>query len=270
VTCSSRIAGAAVGVVLALALAVPARAVDLLPHRAAYRMALAEASRASGIVAAQGVMEYQFGRRCDGWTVENRTYLRLTYEGGGDTETVWTFASWESADGLGFRFRAHFQEGGKTVERIQGSARLGAKNGAGQAVLSLPDDRTIDLPPGTLFPTEHVSALIAAAETGTRTLSRIVFDGASLDNPYVVNAVFGALGQDAAKELAAATGLAPLPVWWTQLAFFPERNPGSLPEFELGARYRADGVADQIVQRFSDFSLKVRLNEFQALPAPDC
>jgi len=43
-----------------------------------------------------------------------------------------------------------------------------------------------------------------------------------------------------------------------------------LPEFELSAHYRQDGIADHIIQDFGDFALQVRLGEVEVLPAPDC
>jgi len=75
-------------------------AAELLSHRAIYRMSLDRATGGSEEVAAEGMMLYRFAEACDGWTVENRTYLRLRYERGSDTETVWTFVSWEAADGF--------------------------------------------------------------------------------------------------------------------------------------------------------------------------
>lgn len=266
------------GVILAMtataliALAAPSRpaAVELFPHRAAYRMTLAGTSRNSSIVAANGIMVYRFGRLCDGWTVENRTFLRLTYEGGVEAETKWTFVSWEAADGLSFRFRSRFDDAGRTVERIAGRASLKGKGAAGNAWLTEPEEQVIALPPGTVFPTEHMAELIAATETGKKSLARIVFDGASLENPYLVNAAFGPAGREQAEALAAKIGLPVVPTWWARLAFFPLRSRAAVPEFELGAHYRSDGIADQMTQSFDTFSLRVRMKDFEALAVPEC
>lgn len=247
-----------------------AGAVELLPHRAIYRMKLTEAKRASGVVAARGTMVYEFGMQCDGWTVENRTRLRLTHDSGRSSDSDWTFVSWESLDGLAFRFRARFIEDGQMVERITGEAELTARGSGGVATLSEPAGVEIRLPEGTIFPTEHVALMIAFAKRGKTSLTRTVFDGASLENPYLVSATFGPLGVDDAEALAAATGLPPSDAWWTRMAFFPERDRSVTPEFELGARYRVDGVADRITQQFDDFTLEVRLKAFEALPRPDC
>ena len=45
------------------------------------------------------------------------------------------------------------------------------------------------------------------------------------------------------------------------MAFFPIGDRGAEPEFEMGAHYRADGIADAILQHFDTFSLDVRLRE---------
>lgn len=246
-----------------------ALAVELLPHRAAYRMTLDHAGRGSGIIAADGAMAYRFARVCDGWTVENRTRLRMTFDGGQVSETLWTFVSWESTDGRSFRFRATLEEGGRTLERIRGHATLDS-DGAGTAVYEEPEPAEVALAAGTLFPTRHMVAVIRAAERGEGQLHRQVFDGSSEDNPYLVNAHFGPLPDDDRAAIAAATGLAELPAWWARFAFFPERSAETTPEFELGARFRADGVADRITQHFADFAITVHLQRLETLPEPDC
>jgi hypothetical protein len=245
-------------------------AAELLPHRATYRMSLASATRTSGLVAAKGVMIYTFGQSCDRWTVENRTYLALTYESGAYAETVWTFASSESMDGLDFRFRARFEEGGRTVENVRGHATLTGSGKAGTARLAEPEEMEIELPAGTVFPTEHMKQLIVTAERGHSALERIVFDGTSLQNPYLVNALLGPLPPNAQQALASSTGLPPAPAWWTRLAYFPLHSREATPEFELSAHYRADGVAGEISQQFDDFTLRVTLDRFETLARSDC
>ena len=69
---------------------------ELVPHRALYGMVLGSATPGSGIVGAEGAMAYRFAAACDGWTVENRTYLLIRYAEGDEVETTWSFASWES------------------------------------------------------------------------------------------------------------------------------------------------------------------------------
>lgn len=259
------------GLVLCLA-AAPARleAAELLSHRAIYRMSLGDATGGSDVVAADGMMLYRFAEGCDGWTVENRTYLRLRYERGTDSETVWTFVSWEAADGLSFRFNARYEQDGSVIEKLRGEANLERAGGGGSARFSLPADEVVDLPKGAMFPTEHMVKLIATGQAGDHILNEVVFDGSSLDNPYSVSAVMSALPAADAEALAKTAGLPSSPAWWVRMAFFPYRGEDSVPEFELGARYREDGVADEITQHFDNFSLVLRLKELEVLPKPDC
>ncbi len=260
-------------VVLALCLAAaPAglEAAELLSHRAIYRMSLGDANGGSEVVAADGMMLYRFAQGCDGWTVENRTYLRLRYERGSDTETVWTFVSWEAADGLSFRFNARYEQDGSVIEKLRGEASLGASGAGGSARFSLPGKEVVALPEGAMFPTGHMLKLIATAQAGKKILNEVVFDGSSLDNPYRVSAIMAALPVAGVEALAKTAGLPSSPAWWVRMAFFPFRGEDSLPEFELGARYRQDGVADEITQHFENFSLVLRLKELEVLPKPDC
>lgn len=247
-----------------------ALAAELLPHQASYRMSLASASQASALVGASGVMLYRAVRDCDGWTVENTTYMRLSYQNEADVDTKWTFASWESLDGRNFRFHARLIEDGALVERLEGEARLNADGSGGTANLTHPEETTIPMPPGTLFPTDHMRALLAAADEGQSSFTRLLFDGASLANPYLVNAVIQPVAAAEQRAMAEALNLPPLPMWMIDLGFFPARSAEPTPDFELGARHRADGVADRIIQKFDDFSLKVDLKTLTVLPEPAC
>jgi envelope integrity protein B len=248
----------------------PAAAVDLQAHHAVYRMVLSRATRSSDVVSADGVMVYRFARGCDGWTVENQTLLRLLYDNDTQADTLWSFASWESADGTQFRFHARYDQDGKNIERLEGQADLQALGEAGTARFSQPPDKVIPLPRGTLFPTEHVRQVIAAAQSGNHLFNRTVFDGASLDNPYAVNAALGPLSESIAEDLAKRLGLPTQPAWWTRMAFFPIGADAEVPEFEMSAQYRADGIADKIIQYFETFALDVQIKEIELLPASDC
>lgn len=198
----------------------PTKGIELQPHRAIYRMSLAPSERPSDVAAADGIMLYRFARGCDGWTVENKTVLRLTYDNDTTTQTLWSFVSWESIDGRQFRFRARYDQDGQKVEKLTGRADLPARTSQhGSARFFDPEEGALTLPPGTLFPTAHIRQVIAAAIAGQHRLNRVVFDGASIDNPYVVNAMFGPLPDANAEALAKVAGLPTLPVWWTRMAF---------------------------------------------------
>ena len=240
----------------------------LISHRATYRMSLGAATPGSGVIGARGVMEYRFADRCDGWTVENRTYLLLEYEGDGEVETASDFASWESKDGLGYRFRVRYTRDGKVVDVFRGVAELAGRGGAGVARFSSPADTAVDLPRGTLFPTEHLALLLDAAHGGGGHLVRTVFDGTSLENPYRISAFIKEV--EGGEKPFATAGLSENRTWRMNLAFYPVALADPLPEFEIRVLYRADGIADGIRQDFSSFSVDLSLNDTEILPPPEC
>jgi envelope integrity protein B len=243
---------------------------DLIGHQAIYRITLETASAGSGVADASGAVLYRFADTCDGWTVENRTALRLSLGEETDTTTEWAYTSWEAKDGSAFRFRVRDSQDGELIEELRGKAGIDAVEKPGRADFTIPPDMDFELPAGTMFPTAHLLRLFALAQAGKHTATDYLFDGASLDNPYRVGAVFGAAPDSTRHALAERTGLSDLPVWAVRLAFFSVREGATLPDFEVGLHYREDGIADTIKQDFGDFVLNLSMEEFELLPKPGC
>lgn len=253
---------------LAVMAAGQARAAEFIGHQALYRISLQSAASRSGVVSARGAVLYRFADACDGWTAENRTLLRLGYDEGGEDESEWSQISWEAKDGSAFRFRVRDVSNGELSDEFEGHAVL-AKDG-GTAEFIHPDRVERKLPAGTLFPTHHLMALLEAARNGRHRVSNVLFDGASLDGPYSVGAVFGKAPDKVALVLARKAKLKDLSAWDMRLAFFPLADVKALPKFEIGMTFREDGVAGDIIQDFGDFVLRLTLQHLEILPAPDC
>lgn len=245
-----------------------AAAADLAPHRAVYSMSLHSARPASGIAGASGAMTYEFNDACDGWTVENRTALAFAYNEGKQVQTDWEFVTWESKDGLRYRFHVRSTRDGMVVEEIDGTASLDGRGQGGKVVFTRPQALTMKLPKGTIFPTEHTLRLIEHAESGARLFSRVVFDGSGTDGAFDVNAVIGPRKAPSAED--AGTPLTNQPSWRMNMAFFPVAAQVATPEYEVGLRYFTSGVAKDVVQSFGDFALRARLDKLEPLPKPDC
>lgn len=262
--------GLVLAVVVGLAWPAVVDAADFVGHRALYRVSLSSAEARSGVASVRGAVLYRFADACDGWTAENRTLLRLDYGEGDESETEWSHLSWESKDGLRFRFHVRDIRDGELAEELQGQASLTAPRGPGLAHFVLPEESDLRLPAGTQFPTRHLMALLDAARSGKRHESGIVFDGSSLDNPYTVGAVVRQVSESARRNLGKRAKLAELPVWSLRLAFFPMAASEPTPKFEIGITLREDGIADSIVQDFGDFVLLLTLQNIELLPKPDC
>ncbi|WP_142850751.1 cell envelope integrity EipB family protein [Telmatospirillum sp. J64-1] len=251
-----------------------AQAANLTPHRAVYQMSLASTQTSSGISAATGTMSYEFSDSCDGWTVQNRTTLLLAYTEGGQVESTWDFATWEAKDGLNYRFRVRSTRDGVLTEQVSGTARLDGPNQGGEAIFEQPEMR-MELPPGTLFPTQHTTGLLKAAAGDGRFLSDVVFDGSSEDNPFFVGTAIAGRQPAEPGGTASASGvlshpLLAAPSWRMVMAFFPAEDNAEQPDYEVSLRYHENGVAQELVQNFGNFSLRGRLESLEALPRPDC
>lgn len=248
-------------------------AADLASHRAIYKMTLATAKSGSGVTAASGAMSYKFGDSCDGWIVENKTALTFAYSDGAPVSTTWDFVTWESKDGLHYRFRVRSTRDGVVNEEIDGTADLEGKGKGGVAKFTLPEAKTLKLPKGTLFPTEHTVRMIELAQQGEHMAERTLFDGTGTDNTFAVSAVIGkqALAAKSKQEPAAIShALLATSSWPMQMAFFPDGSDDAEPDYEVGVRYYQNGVADDVLQSFGNFSLKGTLEKLEPLPKPDC
>lgn len=241
---------------------------DLVPHRAIYAMGLSTIKPGAGIAAATGTMSYEFDDSCDGWVVENRIAITYAYTEGGQVLSTTDFITWESKDGLHYKFRMRNTRDGQVTEDVEGAADLKGKGLGGTAKFERPEVISMPLPKGTLFPTEHTKRLLEAAESGGHSFWRVVFDGSGTEGPYEVNALIGSPSQNFPSK--APDPLLASPAWPMRLAFFPVASKDPLPNFEMALTYHPNGVSQEIVQSFKNFSLKGRLQTIEALPRKRC
>ncbi len=257
---------------LSLGFASAAQAVDIAPHRALYKMSLGSAKQSSGVVAADGSMVFEWGETCDGWTVEQRYKLSMHYAEEADVELTSNFVTWESKDGLRYRFYQRKMKNGEVEDEVRGEARLDGKGKGGKVEFSKPTASTLDLAPGVVFPTAHTVLLIERAGAGDQFVAAKVFDGASTENAVDVTAVIG--GPQTAEAGAAESPLkSPYlerPSWRMRLAFFPADASADEPDYELGMRLLDNGVSRDMVLDYSDFAIKAKLDKIEAMPKPSC
>ena len=256
---------------LLLALAPTARSqpIDIAPHRAIYAMSLASARNESGVVDAHGMMAYQWGETCDGWTIEQRYRLVLRYAERSDVDIRSSFVTWESRDGLRYRFNQLETRNGKPEDEIRGAATLEGPGKAGVAVFSKPKEETLTLGPGVLFPSAHTILLIKKAREGRTFVVRHVFDGATTENAVEVSAV---IGQKLLPD-PAADKLSPLlqrPGWSVRLAFFPADTRLEEPDYELGMELLDNGVSRNMLIDYGDYSIRTKLQAVEPLKKPRC
>jgi len=268
-----RMTAASAAVLIALLVVAPASAVDLISHRAFYRLSLASVSSDSEISTAEGGIGYAISDGCDGWIVEEQFAMRFTAADGGEVESSDSFTSWESKDGLRYRFNIRKFQNGSQYMAVNGSAKLESAGGPGTAQFDEPESRTLDLPKGTVFPTEHTIRLLRKAKQGEKLDRQLVFTGSDVEGAAPVSTFI--LAQRPAKEDGVlAPPLGPYPVWPMKLAFYAAEGQAGegeeLPEQELTMDLQENGIATRLILDFGDFSLNGILENIEHLPDAGC
>lgn len=240
-------------------------AADLVPHRAVYDMRLGTARHNSGIIDISGSMIMETSESCDGWETTQRIRLRFTHSDADESESDSSFVSYESRDGLNYRFNTRNLEDGELDDEFSGLAALDKPGGSGKAVFTEPQQREFPLPPDTLFPTMHMMKLIDRANAGDRIVNLHVFDGSRLEGAFDVNAFI--TGTEPKVKLAVDSPLLKnQKIWSMRLAFFSADKKKADPEYEIGVDLQANGVTRSITLDYGDFTVIGEMRDIQPLP----
>jgi EipB-like len=256
-------------------------AAELTSHRAAYRLGLADGERSPDLVQADGVLGIEWRVACDGWLSRQFLAFKAQTQEGEELSYDVRFSSWESSDNRRLRFTVRrFDEGGRLDEEFRGEAVLGEEEhgggaapgdggrGGGVARFTVPEARTVELPPGTMFPTEHMQSVLASARSGERLVSHAVFDGSGFDALTQVTAVIGRPQRE--TESKEDERREPRRSWPVSMAYYAAAAGGDLPDFEVAFRLNDDGVLRELVLDYGEFRLSAVLESLEVLPPPDC
>lgn len=257
-----RLMAAVAGMLLTLGAWAASAPISLQSHKAIYELSLASSKSGSGIGDYVGRMAIEWVDACGGYVTTQRIVSRLTNSEGGDINTDLSLSSWESPDGKTFRFKTRTRTDGEMSEEFEGRAETGG--GAPPSVIyDKPEATTVDLPPGTIFPTEHSIVLIKGALAGETVIQANVFDGSGPDKIFrVVAFVAGAKGANEAErpELAGQKS------WRYRISYFPIGQSDATPDYEIGYRMYENGVSSDLVIDYGDFTVKGVLSSLQLLP----
>jgi hypothetical protein len=259
-------------------------AVRLSEQTAVYDLELGEATHRSGLVSVRGRIALSMsGGGCSGWTNETRMVNDYFFRRRGHRMIDSRNTSWESSDGMVYRFASsRFVNGVKTRESRLMARREGGPQGEIKVSFSKPVERTTTLPAGTLFPTQATRRIIATAMKGGRILRFHVYEGFENGRARLVSVVIGdeiataapgrdrkpgASGSVRTTEKAPARLLAGLRAWPVSMAYYPATDNGKervkkdfgLPEYEISFILHENGVLADPVLRYKDFTLKGKL-----------
>ena len=245
----------------------PLTARALASHRGVYSLTLDRARENAGIVEVSGAMLYELIDACESWTTRQRFSMKLRNREGTELETGSDYATLESMDGRTLRFSLTQVTQGAVSSRVAGQAELGP-DGSGVARYSEPEVKELPIPPGTLLPNTHTIAALNAARAGQRILVAPIFDGTSADGAQESTTVLAPW--QGATPMPEAPSLASLGSSRMRIAFFEpdgEQAGGArTPSYEVSLRYFENGVADDMIMDFGEFTVRAKLMKLEDAP----
>lgn len=234
----------------------------LLAHKALYSLTM-DQTKTNDVIAASGTMGYEVTDACDGWAVRQRLQMTITNADGQNIDMASDYATWESKDGLKFRYHMRQTTDTAVTSQTDGEASLQKVGGPGEAHYAMPHDTVSRLPAGTLFPMAHTEAIITAAREKKHFLALPLFDGT--DENGVEDSFIVLL--DWKQPMPTRWPLlSSLPSTRVNIAFFDHTPTAQTPSYEVAMRYWENGVADNMRMNFGDFVMNAKLTQFAPQP----
>ena len=252
-----------------LALSYPAAAGALAPHRAVYGVKITKPQAGSSIVSGNGLMTIQIEKSCDGWITGQTWHMAMNSFDGKSFKHDIRYATWESFDGLTYRFTVRDQSD-QVQKNFKGKATIKSVPGAGKAVYQQPKKKTLDLPEDTVFPISHLTQLLKRAAAGDRLVPFVLFDGASIKGPLRVATFISDKKARGSIKLPIKHKLLNVGGWSMRMAFFPSEGRGAEPEYELDLMQLENGIVPNALQVFPDFTIEMTLKKIEGLKPVKC
>jgi hypothetical protein len=245
----------------------PLTARALASHRGVYTLTLDRARENAGIVDVSGAMLFEIIDACESWASRQRFTMTLRNREGTELETGSDYATLESMDGRALRFSLTQVTQGAVSSRVVGQAELGP-DGSGVARYSEPEVKELPIPTGTLLPNTHTIAALNAARAGQRLLVAPIFDGTTADGAQQTTTVLSPW--QGPQPVPEAPSLSTLGSSRMRIAFFEpdgEQAGGArTPSYEVSLRYFENGVADDMIMDFGDFTVRAKLMKLEEAP----
>ena len=245
----------------------PLTARALASHRGIYSLTLDRARENATIVDVSGAMVFEIIDACESWASRQRFTMTLRNREGTELETGSDYATLESMDGRNLRFSLTQMTQGAVKSRVAGQAELTA-DGSGVARYSEPEVKELPIPAGTLLPNTHTIATLNAARAGQRLLVAPIFDGTTADGAQQTTTVLSPW--QGPQPVPEAPSLSTLGSSRMRIAFFEpdaeQAGGASTPSYEVSLRYFENGVADDMIMDFGDFTVRAKLVRLEEAP----
>jgi hypothetical protein len=260
--------------VVAAAVFGPAKAfaaVPFLPHQALYDLSLVKSRGSNPVNSARGRILYNFsGSACEGYTSEFRQVSELEVGEGKMMLSDLQSSSWEDGDGRSYRFKIDSRTNDSDPSPVDGMAE---RTGDHITVkLKQPQTKTFTLDGSTVFPTEQIRRIIAAARDGKSLLELTVYDGS--DNGEKVYNTLSVIGQPipGTKEAqspdpsTSSEQMKTLTRWPVTVSYYDrdaqKKDGEQTPVYAMSFELYENGVSRKLVLDYNDFVIAGALDKF--------
>jgi hypothetical protein len=247
-------------------------AMPFLSHRAVYELTLAKTVGEKAPVSVTGRIVYEFtGSACEGYVTNFRQVTELQPTEGGSRVTDMRSSTFEDGAAKSFRFKIQTTVDDAVQEDLDGTATRAADDSVAVA-LAHPEAGKVDLPPGVVFPTQHLQRIIAAAKAGEHTLTVKAYDGS--DTGRKVFDTFTVIGKAASEPspetVDHAEAFKDVRRWPVAMSYFEAGKTDGPPNYTLSFDLYENGVSGDLKLDYGDFVLTGKMSKFDVLPETAC
>ena len=250
-----------------------------LAHQALYELSLLKSRGSNSINGARGRILYNFtGSPCEGYTSAFRQVSELDSGEGKRTLSDLRSTSWEDGAGKSYRFKIDTRMNDSDSSGVDGVAE---RTGAQITVkLKQPVAKTFTLDGTTVFPTEQIQRIIAAAREGKSVLELTVYDGS--DNGEKVYNTLSVIGQPIPGDRTIATPdpstandvMKPLTRWPITVSYYDRdakaRDGEQTPVYAMSFELFENGVSRALVLDYNDFVISGAMGKFDVKDTKPC
>ena len=250
-----------------------------LPHQALYELSLVKSRGSASIDSARGRILYSFsGSACEGYTSEFRQVSELNSGEGKTTLSDLQSTSWEDADGKSYRFKIDTRMNDTDASPVDGIAE---RSGDHITVkLAKPEAKTFTLDGATVFPTEQIHRIIAAAKEGKSLLELSVYDGS--DTGEKVYNTLTVIGQpipgdrtiESPDPSTTNDQMKSLTRWPVTVSYYDRdaraKDGEQTPVYAMSFELFENGVSRALVLDYNDFVVSGSLGKFDIKDSKPC
>jgi hypothetical protein len=259
--------------------AIAAGAMPFLPHQALYDLSLVKSRGSNPVNSARGRILYNFsGSACEGYTSEFRQVSELEIGEGKMMLSDLRSNSWEDAEGKSYRFKIDARTNDNDPNPVDGIAeRTGDRI---TVKLKQPEAKTFTLDGATVFPTEQIQRIIAAAKEGKSLLELTVYDGS--DNGEKVYNTLSVIGQPIPGDKqvtspdpsTADEHMKSLTRWPVTVSYYDrdaqKKDGEQTPVYSMSFELYENGVSRALVLDYNDFVISGAMGKFDVKDSKPC